>query len=430
MRTTDLAAVSKLTQAHGAALVVDVTLAGPGTAPGVAAFADVLCLVSGRAAVNEPAGWYHSLPLQSLTKYFSPAADVLAGAVCCPAASPRGASLAKLLTASGDDDEAALASRAAAAAAWPGYAPLHALDAIALAAQLDGVPAHMAALNAHTVAVAEWLELSFAAVGPSPSTRAELAALAAQLMERRCCSDGGRGDPVGGEARGCACTHVPGTVARVHWARKGSGAAEFERLSRGGGPGAVITVELAGTAWPTPAALARWRQQQRGVGGGAPSSDDASRGGDPWEDGPEADAVARSVLAAFYDACGGGGALLRGPSFGARFSIACPFVFLAHYDLAESPAGRARLREKEGVRAAPVRRRMPGRCTAPPLPSPPVQEPRASTPTSCAYRSGAWRRPRSPALAPAVWRAYPTCPACIPPQVRERHAGARLRRAA
>ena len=36
---------------------------------------------------------------------------------------------------------------------------------------------------------------------------------------------------------------------------------------------------------------------------------------------------------------------VKGPSFGTRFSLACPFVFLAHYDLASTEEGR---RELEG----------------------------------------------------------------------------------
>lgn len=43
----------------------------------------------------------------------------------------------------------------------------------------------------------------------------------------------------------------------------------------------------------------------------------------------------------FYDAI----AVLKGPSFGARFTLLSPFMYLAHYDLVTEAAGRAFLRE-------------------------------------------------------------------------------------
>ena len=36
--------------------------------------------------------------------------------------------------------------------------------------------------------------------------------------------------------------------------------------------------------------------------------------------------------------------LAKGPSFGALFSILCPFIYLAHYDLVATRAGRDTLR--------------------------------------------------------------------------------------
>lgn len=50
--------------------------------------------------------------------------------------------------------------------------------------------------------------------------------------------------------------------------------------------------------------------------------------------------VPERPLAAFYDAS----RLVKSPSFGTRFSMMCPFLYLAHYDLAGHEAGRARLR--------------------------------------------------------------------------------------
>lgn len=38
----------------------------------------------------------------------------------------------------------------------------------------------------------------------------------------------------------------------------------------------------------------------------------------------------------FYDTIG----VMKGPSFGARFTLLCPFMYLAHYDLVTTPSGR------------------------------------------------------------------------------------------
>ena len=45
-------------------------------------------------------------------------------------------------------------------------------------------------------------------------------------------------------------------------------------------------------------------------------------------------------LAKFYDRI----RIAKGPSFGHRFSLVCPFLYLAHYDLVTTEAGRAELR--------------------------------------------------------------------------------------
>lgn len=45
-------------------------------------------------------------------------------------------------------------------------------------------------------------------------------------------------------------------------------------------------------------------------------------------------------LAAFYDRS----RIVKSPSFGARFTLMCPFMYLAHYDLVSTPAGQALLR--------------------------------------------------------------------------------------
>jgi cystathionine gamma-synthase len=46
------------------------------------------------------------------------------------------------------------------------------------------------------------------------------------------------------------------------------------------------------------------------------------------------------AIDAFYDAL----RLPKGPSFGMRTTLICPFMYLAHYDMVTSPAGRAELK--------------------------------------------------------------------------------------
>jgi len=47
----------------------------------------------------------------------------------------------------------------------------------------------------------------------------------------------------------------------------------------------------------------------------------------------------RGPLAPFYDRL----RLPKGPSFGMRTTLICPFMYLAHYDLVTTEAGRAEL---------------------------------------------------------------------------------------
>jgi len=44
-------------------------------------------------------------------------------------------------------------------------------------------------------------------------------------------------------------------------------------------------------------------------------------------------------LKTFYDRMRG----VKGPSFGTRFTLLCPFMYLAHYDQVQSPEGRRNL---------------------------------------------------------------------------------------
>lgn len=83
-------------------------------------------------------------------------------------------------------------------------------------------------------------------------------------------------------------------VSRVLTADRGPTAAAYDAVARGPGrPGALITFELKGD------------------------------------------------LADFYDRV----ALPKGPSFGLRFSLLCPFLWLAHHDLVTTESGRKRIRE-------------------------------------------------------------------------------------
>lgn len=83
-------------------------------------------------------------------------------------------------------------------------------------------------------------------------------------------------------------------VARVLTADRGPTAAAYDAVARGTGrPGALVTFDLKGD------------------------------------------------LRAFYDAV----ALPKGPSFGLRFTLLCPFLWLAHHDLVTTESGRARIRQ-------------------------------------------------------------------------------------
>lgn len=52
----------------------------------------------------------------------------------------------------------------------------------------------------------------------------------------------------------------------------------------------------------------------------------------------------KGSLAGFYDAA----EFAKGPSFGTEFSLMCPFMYLAHYDLVSTPEGRSRI-EAAGI---------------------------------------------------------------------------------
>lgn len=80
-------------------------------------------------------------------------------------------------------------------------------------------------------------------------------------------------------------------VRALHWAYSPQSAANYAALAGDAAPGAMLCLEIA---------------------------DDA---------------------ATFYDSLD----CCKGPSFGVEFTLACPFLYLAHFDLVRSPAGRQRL---------------------------------------------------------------------------------------
>ncbi|MGF1448137.1 MAG: PLP-dependent transferase [Opitutales bacterium] len=80
-------------------------------------------------------------------------------------------------------------------------------------------------------------------------------------------------------------------ISAVHWAGDDATARHLHALDPDWGPGALITVEVNGPMEP------------------------------------------------FFDAL----RLIKGPSFGLRFSLSCPFMFLAHYDQVRTEAGRREL---------------------------------------------------------------------------------------
>jgi cystathionine gamma-synthase len=82
-------------------------------------------------------------------------------------------------------------------------------------------------------------------------------------------------------------------VKRVLTAERGATAGDYAKVSRGPHrPGALITFDLKGD------------------------------------------------LTSFYDAV----LLPKGPSFGLKFTLLCPFLWLAHYDMVTTEEGRARIR--------------------------------------------------------------------------------------
>jgi cystathionine gamma-synthase len=124
----------------------------------------------------------------------------------------------------------------------------------------------------------------------SPLAAADLAALADQLPHMEAVAAAQNGNAT--QLADFLASHP--AVARVLAPDRGPTAAAYARVARGPGrPGSLITLELRGD------------------------------------------------LAAFYDKV----ALVKGPSFGLRFTLLAPFLWLSHHALVTSPEGRRRIRE-------------------------------------------------------------------------------------
>jgi hypothetical protein len=232
----------------------------------------------------------------STTKYAAHSGDVMSGAVVLNTASPfyrelRACLAAGVADAAGDDTAAK--SSDASAAAPPSLPPVLLLppygrDVAALAREIATTPAVVAQMNSSCAAVVAWLHAHTTEGGGS------------------------------------------GAVRAVHWAYSGRQEEAYARIVTAADdsdgrnaltapprPGCMVTFELGGT-WPA-----------------------ADAAGNNDDDTHHA-AAAAHTLASFYDAV----PLAKGPSFGTTFSILCPFLYLAHYDLVSTPAGRAGLRAR------------------------------------------------------------------------------------
>ncbi|MEU7049251.1 L-2-amino-4-chloropent-4-enoate dechlorinase/desaturase BesB [Streptomyces eurythermus] len=206
MGVPDLPALREIADRAGCALVVDATIATPHNVD-VVPYADVVC--------------------ESLTKYATGSADVLAGAVVVAPGSPFAADLLSVLPRYGDEP--------------------YRRDTARVAARIRGYADRMARVNANALALAECLE------------------------------------------------RHPDVVRDIGWALDARSAANYRKVARDSGrPGGLLMVDL------------------------------------------------KVPLELVYDRL----AVAKGPSFGAEFTMASPQVFIAHYDLLTTPAGRAALRER------------------------------------------------------------------------------------
>ncbi|HTB63689.1 MAG TPA: PLP-dependent transferase, partial [Opitutales bacterium] len=102
----------------------------------------------------------------------------------------------------------------------------------------------------------------------------------------------------------------------------------------------LVEKATANAAW-----LAKYLAKHRGVRavhwtGDAPAHGNFSKlARKHGRDGSVFSFVPRGDLARFYDRI----QVIKGPSFGVNFTLLCPFMYLAHYDLVNSPSGRQKL---------------------------------------------------------------------------------------
>lgn len=202
VQTPDLERLSDLCRKHGVVRIFDPSLSG---------------------VVNVDILPHTDLLMTSLTKYAAHAGDVMSGALAVNPDSPFFAELDALV---GHECQAPYAG-----------------DVARLAAQVGGMPAVAAAVNANALALADHLSRS-------PK------------------------------------------VTRLFTPLESRSAANFRRIARSDeAVGAILTLELAGE------------------------------------------------LADFYDRA----RVVKGPSFGTGYTMMCPFLYLAHYDLVSTPTGRKHL---------------------------------------------------------------------------------------
>jgi cystathionine gamma-synthase len=282
MQAADLRDLSARARAAGAVYVVDPTVAGLGNAGGALALADALIV--------------------SLTKFAASGGDVMAGAIALNPASAHCAALAARLMpragrgagGGGEGSEGGAGGEGGAGAPATRWQRIYSRDLLQLALEARDTDAVVAGLNARTAAVAACLA--------------------------------GRSRRAGGG------------VLAVHWALSAKTAEFF-------GAGCMVTLELEGTGeadgFAGAEAAARAAAEAAEAARGCDEEDDESLS-DGTRDSPAqraAHARRERVLAAFYDGLG----IAKGPSFGCRFTIMSPFVYLAHYQLVRCAAGRRRL---------------------------------------------------------------------------------------
>lgn len=293
VQTCDLPALSSLCRAAGCMLVVDPTMAGLGNASPLP-HADVVTL--------------------STTKYAASCGDVMSGAVVLNPASAFYGELKAVLRSAAEarrrdveghcacnsgsggephtsavdgDGNAATTSPSSSVVMLP---PYH-RDLLRLAAEIRDCDTVVSAMNRNCAGVVAWLRSHMAR-------------------------------PEGDRASN-------GVIRAVHWAYSEGQSDRYAALVTDTAAGADSLID--GTASPLkPGCMVTFELTSTGESNSDSSSSAAAH------------CSAQEVLSAFYDAC----PLVKGPSFGTTFSILCPFMYLAHYDMVSCDAGRAGLLQR------------------------------------------------------------------------------------